>query len=231
MKFLGLFAGAAALALLPAVSAAQDTTVTTTTIQTTTTQDTWTVSDRTSNWIGSVFVGSNFGQDADRASVDFGASLGYMWNGAIGAEFQANFAPDFQLEPGRSALLFGDRPWINSYMLNAIAGIPIGGRDARFQPYVSGGVGALTLRSNVLQANDGTDIRPDDSRLGGNVGVGVMGFGRTVGLRADVRYFTGFGNNLITDFDTIDSPTEGVGNQILSNLNFWRANVGLAFRW
>lgn len=180
-----------------------------------------------SHWLASGFVGSNFANDADEASVDFGGSLGYLWRGVLGVEFQANFAPEFDLEPGRSALLQGEQPWINSYMFNAISAVPLGD-EGRFQPYVSGGLGALTLRADVLDAV-GADVDPDDSRFGGNIGFGVLGFANNnVGIRGDVRYFTGFQEEL---GDDIESPEELVGSQVLSDLNFWRANIGVAFRW
>jgi opacity protein-like surface antigen len=229
MQLFRICAGAAVIALMPLAASAQEpdqtTTTTTITVDQQTTYDRW--GTRGSHWLASGFVGSQFGRDVDSSTVDFGGSIGYLWNGAFGAEFQANFAPDFDLEPNRSALLLGERPSINSYMINAIVALPVG-TETRFQPYLSGGLGALTIRADALPDPTGNNISPDDSRMGGNVGVGVLTFARNVGLRADVRYFTGFGDDIIPDFL---EPAEGVGNQVLSNLNFWRANVGLAFRW
>mgnify|MGYP006172752897 CR=1 FL=1 len=53
----------------------------------------------------------NFGADADEASVDFGGTIGYLWNGVFGAEFQTGFAPDFRFDARRSALLGGDEAY------------------------------------------------------------------------------------------------------------------------
>jgi hypothetical protein len=210
------------------IASAQDTTTTTQT----TTIDVDDDDAGDADWFASGFVGSNFGQDAADASVDFGGNLGFLWNGAIGAEFLANLSPDFELEPARRALLLGDQPWINSYMLNLIGAIPVGG-DSRFQPFISGGVGALTLRSNVLLSDDGdNELTPDDSRFGGNIGAGIMGFGGNVGVRADFRYFRGFGDSAeLNELDPVETPAEAVGNRVLSGLDFWRANIGVAFRW
>ena len=239
-----LFAGA--LALMPALAAAQTTTTTTqpadtttTTTQTTTQTTTADFDDLDSDpggWFASAHVGSDFGEGADGNSMDFGGSLGYS-NGWIGGEFLAGFTPNFQL---RNNILF-DEPSVNSYMFNLLAGVPVGD-DVRFQPYVSGGLGALTLRSDALSGDDDLldeTLDPDDSQLGANIGFGVMGFGGNVGVRADVRYFRGFSDDSVEDAlgldpGTIDPNSSGSGqlaSSILSGLDFWRANIGLAFRW
>jgi Outer membrane protein beta-barrel domain len=216
--------------LIPALAAAQ----TTTTGATTNTQglgDGWL--DRVeSHWFGSGFVGSSFGQDAEEASLDFGGGLGYLWNGVVGAEFMANFSPEFELEPARSALILGEQPWINTYMVNAIAAAPLGS-EGRFQPYVSGGVGAMNLRADAIldpDTGDASAFEPDDTRGGGNIGFGFMGYGERVGFRADVRYFRGF-NSDASDVDPDDTTPDFLGRLILSELEFWRANIGLAFKW
>src|SRR5262245_42888108 len=114
-------------------------------------------------------------------------------------------------------------------MANAIAAIPIGA-DGGWQPFVSGGVGVLTLQSDVLSINgDPATVQPDDSRFGGNIGAGFMGMIGNAGLRGEVRFFRGFEEDF--NIDPIETPNEIVGTRILSDLQFWRANIGLAFRW
>jgi hypothetical protein len=186
-----------------------------------------------SHWLASGFVGANAGaENSDAASVDFGGSVGYLWHGIAGAEFQANFSPDFDLDPSRAIMLDGEQPWINSYMFNAVAAVPLG-LDGRFQPYVSGGFGTLTLRSDAFAGTpDKIDsIAPDDTRGGGNIGFGVMGFMRNIGLRGDVRWFRGFSANEDATANIRDDGAEAMGRAILSDLRFWRANVGVAFRF
>jgi len=57
--------------------------------------------------------------------------------------------------------------------------------------------------------------------FGFDVGAGLMGFfSQNVGLRGDVRYFRGFRG-------TSDNAT-GLG---LSNFNFWRASLGVSFKF
>jgi hypothetical protein len=182
-----------------------------------------------SHWLASGFVGSNFGADTDGASVNFGGNIGYLWRGALGGEFSAAFTPDFQLDPGRSALIAGEQPQVNSYMANLIGAIPMG-FDGQWRPYISAGLGALTLRADTIPAAPGQpQIEPDDTRFAGNVGLGILGFMGNWGVRGDVRYFHGFAQD--TAFDPVTNPTTDVGRQILSELGFWRANVGLAVRW
>src|SRR5262245_19156274 len=44
-------------------------------------------------WIGSGYIGSAFGADAEDATLNFGGSIGYLWGSAVGAEFLAGFNP------------------------------------------------------------------------------------------------------------------------------------------
>jgi hypothetical protein len=214
---------------LPVAAVAQ--TQTTQPPQTATTTDQTPLLERTtSHWLASGFVGSNFGGDADEASVDFGGTIGYLWRGVAGAEFQANFSPDFELSGTRSGLLFEGQPWINSYMANAIGAVPLG-VEGQFQPYLSGGLGVLTLRSDSILSNgDRNELEPDDSRFAGNIGGGLMGYVGNFGFRGDIRYFRGFEQGS-GDVDPVESRQEAIGTQILSELAFWRINGGVAVRW
>lgn len=124
------------------------------------------------------------------------------------------------------------QPWVNSYMANVIGAVPIRvGANGMFQPYVSGGFGALTLRSDELLSEEGEaqELEPDDSKFAGNIGFGLMGHRDNIGLRGDFRFFRGFETD--EDFDPVEHPAEAIGNQILSDLEFWRATFGVSFRW
>src|SRR5215468_10380815 len=98
-----------------------------------------------SYWTASGFIGSNFGAGANSASVDFGGQIAYLYRGLIGAEFLGDFAPNFHIN---NALL-ADNPNVNSYMANVIGPVPIGS-EATVQPYVSGGLGGIQLRSDMF---------------------------------------------------------------------------------
>jgi hypothetical protein len=177
-----------------------------------------------SHWMASGFVGSDFGEDVEGSNVEFGGSIGYLWRGAFGAEFLAGFSPDFQFS---NNIFAGAEPQVNSYMANVVGAVPLGA-DGQWQPFVSGGLGAITLRSDAFGDVDDNAIEdafnPDDTQFGGNIGFGLMGYAGAWGVRADVRYFRGFEEGSSSD-------TNPVAQSILSNLDFWRANIGVAVRW
>ena len=184
-----------------------------------------------SHWIVSGFVGSNFGGASNNASVNFGGQLGYLWKGVLGAEGIADFAPSFKLD--NPAL--NQNPHTNGYMGNAIAALPLGD-EGQFQPYVSGGVGIITMKTEVLNAflPHPTGTFPtgfsttDQHAFGSNIGGGVMGFAGMLGFRADVRYYKAATTSTVT---ATDSPAGQFTEALLSGLNYWRANIGVALRW
>lgn len=180
-----------------------------------------------SQWMASGFVGSNFGAAANNASVEFGGQLAWLYRGAIGAEFLADFAPNFRL----NNTLLADNPNVNSYMVNVIGAVPIGGSEARVQPYVSAGLGGVQLRSDMINIASAVSATTpaNQMRFGGNVGAGVMAFSGNVGIRADVRYYRAFTNNDLTT--NTSTPADVFAQNLLSGLDFWRANLGIAVRW
>jgi hypothetical protein len=104
-----------------------------------------------SHWLVSGSIGSDFENDADDPSVNFAGTAGWLYHGVIGGEFQANFTPDFNLNPAivSAAPFLADEPSINTYMLNLIAAAPLmaGGQ---FQPYVSGGPGWFKMHGDTI---------------------------------------------------------------------------------
>ena len=219
---------------VPATAMAQSTT-------TTTPAPVYSTAGSTGQWFASGFVGSNFSASLDtnldnlndnssNSSLDFGGNIGYTWNRVFGAEFLADFTPGF----GVNRILntddvnrLVDDPRLNTYMFNLIAGIPISA--GRFEPFISGGLGGVSLVSDVLDnplLRDGSQTRSSLTRMGSNIGGGVYTFAGNVGFRADVRYFHS-GSSDRTATIVADQLTENV----ISGLSFWRANVGVAFRW
>jgi opacity protein-like surface antigen len=178
-----------------------------------------------SHWIASGFVGSNFGNSTVDPSVTFGGQIGYLWHGYIGVEALGDFAPEFKLD---NALL-ADDPHVASYMANAIAAVPIG-HDGRFQPYVSGGLGAIQMSTRVFNAGTTASGISDgnQARLGVDLGGGVMGYGtHGVGFRADIRYYKATTDNNFT----ATTPSELFTQGLLSGVDFWRASAGVVWRW
>ncbi len=173
------------------------------------------------------FVGGSFARSAVQTSVDFGAALDYLHNGAFGIEGLVGFAPRFKLDR-----LGGTDSDLNNYMANVIAAVPVGAFHA-VRPFISAGVGALTISQGTNTSNNGVVnttaalFSPSETHFGGNVGGGIMAFTGAFGIRADVRYFSALGhkntNGALVAPGTLASP--------LDNASFWRANVGLAFRF
>jgi hypothetical protein len=119
-------------------------------------------------------------------------------------------------------------------MVNFVGALPLGS-NAAFQPFVTAGAGAITLRSDQAQFGGAGFPGIDDNQFAFNVGGGIMAFRNRWGIKADIRYTRGVGNNN----DAADAATAGVGpngldnngNFLLNNVDFWRTNVGVAFRW
>ena len=181
-----------------------------------------------SHWLASGFVGANFGLDTDDGSFDYGGQLGYLWRGVFGAELLASYSPAFQV----GNLILADDPTVLSLMANAIAAIPVGA-GGNVQPYASGGLGTLQMHTSIFNVFiPGTNLidgATDGERtsLAWNVGAGVMGFIGNVGFRGDIRYFRARTDNDLADIVPVDALTQTV----LSGIEFWRANIGVALRW
>jgi opacity protein-like surface antigen len=214
----GLATAALCLAPIGAFAQATDTQTTTTTI-TTTTQTTMPTDYSTSNYsIVSGAIGGAFGGDSDDGTFGFDVAYDYLHRGAFGFEFLGTFTPDLDLNSSATLVTAGDTR-VNTYMFNAIGAVPLG-LDDNWLPYASGGLGAITARNDLELPGDTSLQLIDDNQFGGNIGFGLMGFCNQIGVRGDVRYFTGIGED---NSDAVNGLTE--------NLNFWRSTVGVSFRW
>jgi len=145
----------------------------------------------------------------------------------VGAEGIADFAPSVEVDRAYPDVFgFAQNNYINAYMANAI-GVWRMGHEGRYEPFLSGGYGAINFRGDI---NDlaGVVEHQNQSRVAGNVGGGLMSFAGSWGFRADVRWFRATRRNDIVDGATVQ---QGLTKNLLSGLDFWRANVGVAFRW
>ena len=163
---------------------------------------------------GSVRDFSGFELERDTKGT-FGAGLTWMGAGILGFDIDFGYTPDF----------FGDDPDfgdsnLTTLMASVILGAPIGGQSGPgLRPYVVGGVGLL--RERITSADDFFD---DVSRneMGFNLGAGINAFFTdNVGLRGDVRYFRALQEGGESVADVFD----------LDELDFWRATVGVTFRF
>ncbi len=154
----------------------------------------------------------------------------------IGGEFLADFSPGLGTF---NNVLFEQSPDVNSYMFNLIAVAPFGHAHS-YDPYISGGIGAVTLNSTIFTVDPtlapninaiGTET-VSGSRFGWDLGGGVMAWSeKNWGFRGDVRYYRTTSNN--TDVFDLNNIGDGsVFSRVeLSGISFWKANAGLAFRW
>ena len=75
-------------------------------------------------------------------------------------------------------------------MGNGIGSVPFGS-DGPFRPYISAGVGAIALHTNVFTSVRGIDTTSTNlSRFGSNLGGRLMVFADHVGVRGDVRHYS-----------------------------------------
>ena len=93
-------------------------------------------------------------------SFNFGAQVGYLARGVIGGEFLADFSPS---DGSFNNVLFQQSPNVNSYMFNLIAVAPFGHAHS-YDPYVSGGIGAVTLNSTIFTVDPTRGSEPQRAR-------------------------------------------------------------------
>ena len=162
-------------------------------------------------------IGVVFGNPSARGQADFVVDVGWLSRiEPLGFELDVMYAPSF----------FGNQgPYGENSVTAGMANIVVAGggsgrygffgrRRTALRPYASGGVGVMhevvttPVAANKISNND----------LGLNLGAGVMAFtGRSVGVRADVRYFR----------DLIDSQSGNTTNIDFGSFHFWRASIGV----
>src|SRR5215470_1965870 len=210
--------------------------------------------ERTYPWMVTGFLGSSFGTGSSSigtalfaANIPVGVNtsdggltagfqIGYLRR-YIGGEFIGDFAPTFHM----SSLLLADEPAVNSWMFNVIGAVPIGSSE-QFQPYGSIGIGGITMRSKTFADSaipvitvNGTlaqsldTINTTRTAFGWNVGGGFFAYANRWGIRGDIRYYQAqdFSTNNLTNSTVQSDFTQA----LLSGLNYWRANLGVSFRW
>ena len=178
------------------------------------------------DWYVTPFVGMKFGGSTtlvDFASsegtkkVAIGGSVALISDGLFGVEADYSFYPGF---------FQSDRPLLGSVVEssqvqtltgNVIIAVPLGITRESLRPYVVGGLGWMKASSDDIQSI----FTFDNNLVALNLGAGAIGMlGNRAGLRFDVRHY----NNL--DRDTPTGFSIG-----LARLSFWRATVGVTFRY
>jgi len=185
------------------------------------------------DWVITPFVGWNAGGSADvngsdgsttsskfEHKVDYGVSLAQMGKGVIGYEVDFGYSPNFfATSTDSSGFQFTSGSNVTTLTGNLIVGAPIGGHGGSIRPYAVGGVGLV--RSNVQDAAGLFDVTTKND-FGFDIGAGAMGFfAQNVGIRGDVRYFRGFRG----------SNSDSVTGLAVSDFKFWRASLGVSFKF
>lgn len=150
---------------------------------------------------------------------NFGASVGF--GGLIGFEFDASQTRIGTLADVPLVSLTAD---VTTLMANLVVRVPAG----PVQPYATGGAGLIRLSGDVRVPFLGSVLSAGARDLGVNVGGGLYVFpSRNFGIRGDVRYFRTLGNISLNDLAELG----GIDDLPLPRLDFWRATVGVTFKF
>ena len=182
------------------------------------------------DWLFTPYIGGNFGGSANFGDFDefddeferrvtYGAALGWMGAGIAGFEFDFGYSPNFFENTLGSATFDWGESNVTTLMGNVVLGAPIGGqRGPGFRPYGTAGLGLI--RASASGSTFFDDLDTNDFGL--NIGGGVHGFfNDNVGLRGDLRYLRSLQDN----------EPDGNLDVGLSDFEFWRATVGVTFRF
>jgi opacity protein-like surface antigen len=190
-------------------------------------------SPASADWLFTPFIGTTFnaaanfndafeGGDEFERQFTYGASVGWMGAGIVGFEFDFGYSPNFfeTAVTDDDDFEFVDDSNVTTLMANVIVGAPIGGQSGfGIRPFGVAGVGLI--RTRLEDADDFFD-EVDTNDFGFNVGAGLnIFFADNIGVRGDIRYFRAFGDD--EDEDAFDFR--------LTEFDFWRATVGVTFRW
>jgi hypothetical protein len=154
---------------------------------------------------------------ANRTSAGFGVAFGRLGQIA-GTESEIAYYPELIGNPNGGLL----RHRVFTFSQNFLIGPTIG----RVKPYGDIGFGDLLLNVSSIASLAG--VSADGSSVFNNyfainAGGGLMAFfTKKLGVRGDVRYFKAFG------FD----PSSFASSELaITEFDFWRASIGLAFKF
>jgi opacity protein-like surface antigen len=164
------------------------------------------------------FAGVSFLSEGDEKFV-YGASLAF--GGLIGVEGeiartnvadQELFGSTVDLETKRT-----------TGMVNLMVKLPLG----PVQPYATGGLGVIRVSGEVAAPVLG-QLQLSGGEFGMNFGGGVIVFpSRSIGLRADVRYFRTLGDLTLGDLTDFG----GLDDLPIPEFDFWRVTGGVTLRF
>jgi hypothetical protein len=157
------------------------------------------------------WLGVNTGSSTS-ASVGVGAGVEHTFGGAIGVELEFGYSPDYFGNGLNSSVV--------TTMGNVVVGIPLdGARRAGIRPYVTGGLGLVHSRLDVVRS--GVSLEQNDAGVNFGGGVSVF-FGSHLGVRADLRHIRSLGDATVVTgpFGPID----------FGGVHYWRTSFAVVVR-
>ena len=175
------------------------------------------------DWLITPFLGTSFASETtllifeERAGrkLALGASVSLLTDGIFGLEAEIGHMPRFFEGNNRLRLVLTSR--VTTLSGNVIVAVPLVVTRESLRPYLVGGLGLMQARSK-----NAADLFPvNQDLLGLNIGAGAIGLvTERTGLRFDLRYFK-----------AVTGSDEPRARQGVSRLTFWRATVGVTFRF
>lgn len=175
------------------------------------------------DWLLTPFFGSTFGAETTLLDLGGGADVKHWTFGASGAlltdqvfGIEADFAwvPGFFEGEDAQDLVRASR--VTTLFGNVIAAVPLTVSRESLRPYLVGGLGLIHISRNDLVALD-----EGGSSLGLQLGGGALGFvSDRTGVRFDLRQIRTVGRER--------NELTGVPG---TRLSFWRASIGVTFRY
>jgi opacity protein-like surface antigen len=170
-----------------------------------------TARDARADWLLTPYLGVTFGGDATDQHVNYGLSAAFLGAGVFGFEVDASITPEFFESATADVEDSNVVTFMGNLMLSAPSTTPV-------RPYASAGAGLIRFRATSV----GNVFDVDDSSFGVNLGGGLVAQpSDRVGIRGDIRYF-----RRIQDSDAGDDL-----DLDFSGFNFWRATLGVSFRF
>jgi opacity protein-like surface antigen len=168
------------------------------------------------------YLGFNYGGDSSNCETltqcedkrrNFGFSFGSMGS-VVGFEEDIAWATDF----------FGKVPGAENSVFTLMSNVLVGVGVGPVQPYFLAGVGLIRPHTSFEEVA-GVVRELEKNSLGYDVGGGVNIYpSRHVGVRGDVRHL-----GTLQDVPILDTLTKGILED--QKLSFWRASIGIAFRF
>ena len=175
------------------------------------------------DWLLTPFAATTFGAstnillvtDTGNKKFNFGASFGLLTDGIVGLEASVGHIPHFfETSAGTNLVLTSGVTTLDG---NVILAVPQAITGYSLRPYFVGGLGLIHATSRDIR-----NFNPIDTNLLAlNVGGGAIGMlSNNTGVRFELRKF----KNVKSDDST--ATLEGS-----TRISFWRASVGMVFRF